>query len=121
MEIISNNTEQQTRKKRPDAARSRNLYLGGTLIAAGVLWMCYNLDLVNAKFFDRVFSWQVLLIAVGGYLISVRKWAAGSVVAGIGAVFAVIDWFDIQIPVGKVILPVLVIGIGIAIIFQNKS
>lgn len=120
MEIIDN--KPQERPNRPKSVTTaRNVYLGLALVAAGVIWMCYNLDLIGSRFFDVVFSWQMLLIVLGGYLLSVRKWIAGGIVSGIGVLFALSDWFDITLPVSEIILPIIVIAIGVGVLLQRGN
>ena len=71
------------RDEHASVMRSRNLFLGVTLIVVGVLWMMNNLELLSDSLFDVVFSWQMLLVLIGGYLLALRKWLAGGIVAGL--------------------------------------
>ena len=67
------------RDEHASVMRSRNLFLGVTLIVVGVLWMMNNLELLSDSLFDVVFSWQMLLVLIGGYLLALRKWLAGGI------------------------------------------
>ena len=44
------------RDEHASVMRSRNLFLGVTLIVVGVLWMMNNLELLSDGLFDVVFS-----------------------------------------------------------------
>ena len=55
------------RDEHASVMRSRNLFLGVTLIVVGVLWMMNNLELLSDSLFDVVFSWQMLLVLIGGF------------------------------------------------------
>lgn len=84
------------RDEHASVMRSRNLFLGVTLIVVGVLWMMNNLELLSDSLFDVVFSWQMLLVLIGGYLLALRKWLAGGIVAARRAVPAA----DRSAPIG---------------------
>ena len=79
------------RDEHASVMRSRNLFLGVTLIVVGVLWMMNNLELLSDSLFDVVFSWQMLLVLIGGYLLALRKWLAGGIVAAVGLCLLLID------------------------------
>ncbi|MCC8019465.1 MAG: hypothetical protein LIO85_06805 [Rikenellaceae bacterium] len=116
MEIIDN-------KKRPDenpVRREKNLYIGGAIVICGLVWLMYNFDVVGSVFFHRFFSWQVFLMALGGYFIALRKWIVGGAVLITGMALAAMDWYDLYIPVKQVLLPMLLIAVGVAVILQNK-
>lgn len=120
MEIISENNPQPDNKPKKDLITGRNVYLGLVLIFIGVLWLLRNFDVVDRQVLGVIFSWQALLIVAGGYFMTMRKWAAGVVFMAIGVVFTLGDFLDIHLPMNKVLLPVILIGAGVAIFFQRK-
>lgn len=89
MEIMDD--DKLRRDEHASVMRSRNLFLGVTLIVVGVLWMMNNLELLSDSLFDVVFSWQMLLVLIGGYLLALRKWLAGGIVAAVGLCLLLID------------------------------
>jgi hypothetical protein len=101
------------------AERTRYIYLGATLIAVGAVWMLYNFDLIAYRVFDIFFSWQTLLIVIGGYLLSLRRWVAGGVVAAVGAVFLLTDVLRVYIPLDKVVWPSIFIVAGLAVLLTR--
>ncbi len=113
-------TTPSDRSGRSTCPRARHLYLGFALIAVGAVWMLYNFEVIGYRFFDIFFSWEVLLVVIGGYLLTIRRWAAGGIVATVGAFFLLTDLFDICIPFDKMILPGLCILAGLAVILTKK-
>ncbi len=116
MEIIDN-------KNLPDmnpVRREKNIYIGTAIVLCGVVWLMYNFDLVGSVFFHRFFSWQVFLMALGGYFLVLRKWLVGGAVLITGMALAAMDWYDLNIPVKQVLMPMILIAVGIAVILQNK-
>ena len=93
------------RDEHASVMRSRNLFLGVTLIVVGVLWMMNNLELLSDSLFDVVFSWQMLLVLIGGYLLALRKWLAGGIVAAVGLCLLLIDQLDWHIPLENALGP----------------
>ena len=57
MEIMDD--DKLRRDEHASVMRSRNLFLGVTLIVVGVLWMMNNLELLSDSLFDVVFSWPL--------------------------------------------------------------
>ncbi|MDR2885154.1 MAG: DUF5668 domain-containing protein [Rikenellaceae bacterium] len=115
MEIIN--------KKQPakcDPYFGRNMFTGSVLVLAGVSWLLYNTGVLGPAFFDVVFSWQMLLIVIGGYLLCTRNHIAGGLLAGFGVLFLAADLLDVAISFHKVILPMLLIIAGLAIILRRR-
>ena len=97
----------------------RNGFIGSVLVVAGVVWLLGNTGVVGPAFFDAVFSWQMLMIVIGGYLLCTRNYVAGGVVAGMGVLFLAADVLDIHISFHRVILPVLLIVAGLAVLLRR--
>lgn len=114
MEIINNNGKQPEK----DPLKSKNIYIGTALIISGIIWMSYNLDIISGKIFNGFFSWQMFIIALGGYFLTLRKWSLGAITCSIGVLFALGDWFDLYLPVKDIILPAILIACGIAVLAQ---
>ena len=117
MKIINN-----PRKSNPEPSVIRQrIYLGAVLIAVGVVWILYNFDVIGHRFFDLFFSWQMLLAAVGGYFLALRKWAAGGILMFIGAFFVIASLLDICIPFEKIALLVIFIAAGLVLLLSWKK
>lgn len=115
MEIIK---DEKTRKC--GAWKEKNIYLGVVLILVGIVWLLDNFNLIDSRFFDVVFSWQMLLVVIGGYLLSTRNWAAGGTVMLIGVCFLLTDIFNVCLPIGKLILPLIFIAGGVSLVLSRK-
>jgi hypothetical protein len=116
MEIIDKTNE----KPAPGAAeRTRYIYLGVALIVVGAVWMLHNFDLIAYRVFDVFFSWQTLLIVIGGYLLSLRRWVIGGMAVAVGAVFLLTDVLNICIPLDKVVWPSIFIVAGLAVLLTK--
>ncbi len=121
MEIINDNrVPREPKRGRGDSGNTGgNIFLGAALMATGLFWLLYNFDVLPYCVFDAVFSWQMLLVVIGGYLIASRKYIAGGIVGTLGLVFVIADMFDICISMSKVALPAVIIAIGAAIILTK--
>ncbi len=116
MEIINHNP---SFSRSCDSQRGRNIYLGVVLAAAGLVWLLYNVDALSYRFFDTVFSWQMLMVVLGGYLLTVRSWIAGGIVTSLGVASCLTDFLGIDIPVSKIVLPVLLIVLGVGLLLRK--
>ncbi len=102
-----------------DAARS--IYAGSLLMASGIIWLLYNLGVICPEAFNVIFSWQMLLIAIGGFLISQRSWTAGGIVSCVGIVFLVCELCNVEVSFNKIILPVILISAGAAMLLSFRK
>ncbi len=88
--------------------------LGVLLILFGSLYFMHQADLINPQIWRVIFSWQMLLIALGVLGLSERNYAWGTTLIVVGGLFMykrytghAIDYF----------WPILIIIAGLAIIF----
>ncbi|MBO5902554.1 MAG: hypothetical protein J6Q40_00970 [Tidjanibacter sp.] len=124
MEILSKNggeeqtPNQPTQQKNKNASRT-SVFVGVLLIILGGLWMMTNLNVLPTRIFDVVFSWQMLIIVLGLYLVVVRNyWVGGSLMA-VGTLFLLTDYLHIHIPVVEIFLPAVVIAMGVGMILSR--
>ncbi len=123
MEILSKNkgeeqTPNQPSQQNNNSART-SVFVGVLLIVLGGLWMMTNLDVLPTRVFDVVFSWQMLVIVLGLYLVVVRSyWIGGSLMA-VGTLFLLTDYFNIHIPIVEIFLPAVVIAMGVGLILSK--
>lgn len=120
MEIIENDKPAKSDAK-GFALRSRNLFIGITLIVVGLLWLLENFGLLTEQITDAIFSWQMLLTLVGGYLLSQKRWVAGAVMSVLGVVLLAADLLRVDVPFDKVAFPVILIAVGISAIFTVRN
>jgi len=119
MEIIENDKPAGNDAK-DIVVRSRNLFIGITLIAVGLLWLFENFGLLSERITDVIFSWQMLLVLVGGYLFSQRRWVIGAVMSVLGVVLLTADLLNVDVPFDKVAFPVILIAVGFSAIFTVR-
>lgn len=115
MEIIDKKNEE---KKIIDRKKGSHIFLGGTLILGGILWLFYNYGVLSECFFDFIFSWEMLAIIVGLFLLSVKNWIAGGVTAGVGVVFMITNLLNIYVSFNKLILPLLLVIAGVTVLVE---
>lgn len=118
MEIIGNGDTPSPQKR---IESNKKIYIGFALILSGAVWLLYNFNIISHNIFSKFFSWQMFLIALGGYLLTLRKRTGGIIFIFTGAAFAVTDWFNLYVPLRNVILPGLLILCGIIIVLQHKK
>lgn len=110
-------------EQKPAAQKSKNqggyIFLGALLVLSGVLWLMHNFGMVGPRAFDIIFSWQMLMVVIGAYLIATRNYTAGAIVGGLGVIFIMMNLMDVYVSIGKVILPSAVIAAGAALLITK--
>lgn len=91
---------------------------GFIIIAAGVLLLGFNFDIIPDYFHHIIFSWQMLLIVIGLVsLLSSENRTPGLILIFIGSFFMIPRVLDFD--TSKLFLPMLLIGIGLLILFKK--
>lgn len=116
MNIIDNTNSGNEKCCRDENSMGRNIYFGAILISLGTVWLLNNFDVVNKAFFDAIFSWQMLITIIGGYILSLRNWVSGGIVTGVGIILFGTRIMGIDIPMEKLFIPLIFIAAGVAII-----
>jgi predicted membrane protein len=94
--------------------------LGIMLVLLGTLILLENVGLISNVINNYIFSWQMLLIAIGVINLSHRGHNVfGFVLIGIGALFMILKVFDISYDLSSIILPSILVGIGVLILFKR--
>lgn len=119
MEVINDSRLPEQPRKIKETAVAGNIYLGVVLIAIGFIWLSYNMGWISYGLFSTLFSWQMLIAAMGGYLLSLRRWSAGLIIGGLGIALVIVDAFDISLSFSKIVLPLIIIAAGIALILSR--
>ncbi len=98
----------------------RKLIFGVMVIAAGVLLLGFNLGFLPDQFRHIVFSWQMLLIAIGVVnIVSKDNWFSGVVLILVGGFFILPKLFFIPDGAEKVFWPFLLIMAGSLMIIRR--
>lgn len=122
MEIINGGKMPESNPKasrKNDTTILGGIFLGSVLVLMGLLWLGYNMDWIGYAAFDAIFSWRMLLVVVGGYLLAVRQWTSGIIVGCTGLLFVLFNIMDISVSFCKIVLPVIIVVAG-AIIIVSK-
>lgn len=94
------------------------LFAGILMIVCGLVWLMNNYNIVGPVFMDAFFSWQMFVVAVGGWLFCARQWTFGGVVTGMGVMLLLLDVLHISISFERFVLPLLIVVAGAACVMK---
>ena len=98
----------------------KKVVFGIVVVIAGLLLLAFNFNLLSMEYKHVIFSWQMLLIAIGVIsLIGREGRGPGYILIAIGVFFIIPELFDFHISFVKLFWPVLLIVIGILILFNR--
>jgi len=98
------------------------LILAVLLIGAGLLMLAKNFDILPWNVHYALFSWPMLLIAVGALqLVKHPQKTFGLVLISVGAFFLIPRVFPVSIDFARLFWPAIFLGIGIMILFRRKN
>jgi len=119
------------------ANKNSNIILAVILIVIGGLWLLRQLGIyidlprihlqdlffpirnLFRDFWHFVFSWQIILIVIGLILLAGKRSTGGLVLIIIGGLFLLPEIFYIPGFTAALILPVVLIGVGVALIVKT--
>ena len=107
--------EQDESKRRE--MKPKSVVFGLLVLLFGVLLLFRNTGLLNDSFFHVVFSWEMLLIAIGLINIFDRNRPLGVVLIVIGSIFILPRIFEFPFAFHQVLWPLVLIAFGCLIIF----
>ncbi|MFZ4547962.1 MAG: LiaF transmembrane domain-containing protein, partial [Bacteroidales bacterium] len=95
--------------------------LGVIVIAAGLLLLASNTGLLNHYVSRIIFSWEMLLIAIGVVNIVWKQsiWS-GVILIGIGGFFLLVNFYHMPFSTWQLFLPALIILAGLKMIFGTS-
>ncbi len=100
---------------------AKTLVFGLIVIALGLIWLLRNTGVVSENAWDYIFSWEMLLIALGVIsLFNERGKFWGIILIAIGGFFLLSDFYDFPITFRRVFWPALLILGGIYLIFGTR-
>ncbi|MBW6461401.1 MAG: cell wall-active antibiotics response protein [Bacteroidales bacterium] len=113
------NTEKQTVR---NGLKRKSLVFGLIVLGLGVAWLMRNFGLIGETTWDVIFSWQMLLIAIGVINISNDSSRVfGWILISIGGFFLLSDIYDWPTSFRSVFWPALLILIGLVLIFGSSK
>lgn len=95
--------------------------LGVLVIVAGLLLLARNTGFLDATVSRIVFSWEMLLIAIGVVNIFWRQslWS-GIILIGVGGFFLLVNFYHMPFDTWQIFFPALIILVGLKMIFGTS-
>ncbi len=107
--------------KSGNTGSAKRLMTGVLLLGAGGLLLLSNFDLLSWRLEDVIFSWQMLLIAIGFISLAGRNYTGAIILFAIGGFFLLPDIFiNLRIDFVSVFWPLVIIIVGLTLIFRRK-
>ena len=115
---IDNNTPNDSHVK---GFTGKATALGVLVIAAGLLLLARNTGFLDQSLSRILFSWEMLLIAIGVVKIFVRQslWS-GVILIGVGGFFLLVNFYHMPFDTWQLFLPALIILVGLKMIFGTS-
>ena len=100
--------------------KTKSLVFGLLVLGLGFIWLLRNFGMISERAWDVIFSWQMLLIAIGVVNIANdSSRGVGWILVAIGGFFMVSDYYDLPTSFRHVFWPALLIVIGLVLIFGS--
>ena len=106
---------------RHEGLKTKSLVFGLLVLALGVTWLLHNFGFIGETVWDHIFSWQMLLIAIG--IINVANDSSrglGWILIAIGGFFLIGDIYDLPYTFRRAFWPALLIVIGLTLILGSN-
>lgn len=100
---------------------NRRISFGLFLIAVGIFWILVRMNLIPPGWTDVFISWQMLLIGIGIFSLIGGNRTSGTILIIIGSFFLVEKMVIIPYELRQIGWPLLIIGIGLALIFTHRQ
>lgn len=116
-------TKNDRMNQKPHCSKNDGLpFMGIFLIVLGVVFLLDRIGIIPREYRQYLFSWQSLLIFVG--LISLFKSHSrfpGLILILVGSGFMLPSLFDLPINVTRLVFPVILILVGVALVFKARN
>lgn len=107
--------------QRPDQMDNRAVF-GGMLILLGIALVLKNLNILPWRLDNIIFSWQMLLIALGAILyVGKKEKTIGFILIAIGGGFLIPEIFQLSYRMERFFWPVILIIVGIVILRKRHD
>jgi predicted membrane protein len=98
----------------------KSMTFGLLVLGLGLAWLLHNFGIIGDRAWDVIFSWQMLLIAIG--IVNVANDShkgVGWILIAIGGFFMVSEYYDLPVSFRHIFWPALLILIGLVLIFGS--
>lgn len=124
MSNLKNNTEMEQRENTTvsHGMKRKSLVFGLLVLGLGFAWLLHNFGMIGESTWDIIFSWQMLLIAIG--IVNVANDSSrgiGWILIAIGGFFMISEAYDLPASFRHVFWPALLIVIGLVLIFGTSK
>lgn len=101
--------------------KRKSLTFGLIVLGLGLVWLLHNFGMVGDRTWEIIFSWQMLLIAIGVVNVSNdSSRGIGWILIAIGGFFMISEIYDLPMSFRHVFWPALLIMIGLVLIFGSS-
>jgi predicted membrane protein len=123
MSNLQNNTKMENNENVTvrHGMKGKSLVFGLLVLSLGFVWLLRNFGMISESAWDIIFSWQMLLIAIG--VINVANDSSrgiGWILIAIGGFFMISEIYDLPMTFRHVFWPALLIVIGLVLIFGSS-
>ncbi len=101
-----------------ERSNKASFLIGFIFITAGILFLLSNLNLLDPQFTDAIFTWQMLLIAIGLIVFISSRDFFGILLIAIGSIFLIDKYYDFDV---WQLWPVVLVLIGFQILFNSRK
>lgn len=92
------------------------------LITGGTLAILGKTNLIPENIYEIIFSWQMLLIAIGIYQLAGKSNSiSGFILIAVGGVFLIPEFFETTISNQQLVWPAVLIAVGLIILFRGNK
>ena len=95
--------------------------MGILFIVVGVLFIFNRLDLIPDGISNIIFSWQMLLIAIGTFNLINKKYTPAIILITLGTIFMVPEIIDIDYSIRRLFWPIALVIVGIILILRRNQ
>lgn len=107
--------------KKSCSAPSQTALFGILVLTVGVVLLLKNLNIINSETSRIIFSWPMLIIAIGVINLSYKSRIWGVVLIAIGAFFLLTRYLGYPASIGQVFWPTLIIFAGVMLIISASG
>lgn len=116
-----NTMENNENTKVAHGIKRKSLVFGLLVLGLGFAWLLRNFGMLSEEVWDVIFSWQMLLIAIG--IVNISNDAnrgIGWILIAIGGFFMISEYYDLPTSFRHIFWPALLIIIGLTLIFGSS-
>lgn len=100
---------------------NKRFYFGITLIAVGSILILERLNLIPWDIADMLISWQMLLIAIGIFIVLGGNRTGGTILIVIGGFFLLPEMIDVPHEIRRLYWPLILVAIGGALLWRQRG